>query len=164
MKRLLSMLCALLASLGLAACDYLNVRDLKPGVSTAAEVQARFGPPQQTWHNDDGSVTWEYSRQPEGAECYMITIGPDQILREIDQRINEQTFARVQRGMNGDEVRRLLGSPASKQYFELKQRTVWEWLIERGTLITDANYFTVSFDTEGRVAETGHYTKQTRPK
>lgn len=163
MKRLLSMFCALLASLGLAGCDYFNLRELQPGVSTAAQVRERFGAPQYEWRNDDGSVTWEYSRQPEGAECYMITIGPDQVLREIDQRINPQTFARVERGMTGDEVRRLLGSPASKQFFELKQQTVWEWLVERGTLITDANYFAVSFDSGGRVIESAVRTKPTRP-
>lgn len=159
MKRLLSMLCALLTAIGLPACDAVNVRELQPGVSTAMEVRDRFGPPQHEWHNDDGSVTWEYSRQPEGAECYMITIGTDHILRTLDQVINEQTFARIERGMNGKEVTRLLGKPASSQFFELKQETVSEWLIERGTSFADPIYFTVSFNTEGRVVGTGRYTK-----
>lgn len=159
MKRLLSMLCALLTAIGVPACDYVNVRELQPGVSTAMEVRDRFGPPQREWHNDDGSVTWEYSRQPEGAECYMITIGTDNILRALDQVITEQTLARIERGMNGTEVSRLLGKPASSQFFELKQETVWDWLIERGTTFSDPIYFTVSFNTEGRVVGTGRYTK-----
>lgn len=159
MKRLLSMLCALLAAIGLPACDYMNVRELQPGVSTAMEVRDRFGPPQHEWRNDDGSVTWEYSRQPEGAECYMITIGADNILRTLDQVINEQTFARIERGMTGPQVNRLLGRPAASQFLKLKQETVWEWLIERGTPLTDPTYFTVSFNTEGRVVDTGRYTK-----
>lgn len=159
MKRLLSMLCAVLAAIGLPACDYVNVRDLQPGVSTAMEVRDRFGPPQHEWHNDDGSVTWEYSRQPEGAECFMITIGTDNILRTLDQVINEQTFARIERGMTGKEVSRLLGKPASTQFLELKKETVWDWLIERGTPVNDPTYFTVAFNTEGRVVGTGRYTK-----
>ena len=159
MKRLLSMLCALLAAIGLPACDHVNVRELQPGVSTSMEVRDRFGPPQHEWPNDDGSVTWEYSRQPEGAECYMITIGTDNILRTLDQVINEQSFARVERGMTGKEVSRLLGKPASSQYFDLKKETVWDWLIERGTTLQDPTYFTVSFNTEGRVVGTGRYTK-----
>lgn len=159
MRRLLTLLCSLFAAVGLPACDYFNARELKPGVSTALEVRDRYGPPQMEWHNDDGSVTWEYSRQPQGAECYMITIGPDQILRRLDQVLNEATFARVQPGMSGDEVRRLLGKPAASQFFQLKQETVWEWLIDRGSSVTEPTYFTVSFNTDGRVTGTGRYTR-----
>ena len=125
MKRLLAYLCAILAALGISACDYFNLRELQPGVSTATEVRDRFGTPEMEWVNTDGSVTWEFSRQPEGIECFMITIGPDNILRRIDQVLDEQTFARVVNGLNGDEVRRLLGKPARSQFFQLKQETVW---------------------------------------
>jgi outer membrane protein assembly factor BamE (lipoprotein component of BamABCDE complex) len=159
MKKLLSLLCTWIAALGLPGCDYINVRELQPGVSTAAQVRERFGPPQMEWLNTDGSVTWEYSRQPQGAECYMITVGPDDILRQIDQVLNEAQFARVKAGMSGDEVRRLLGRPASTQFLQLKQETVWDWLIERGSTIADPTYFTVSFNAEGRVVGTGRYTK-----
>lgn len=159
MKRLMSLLCMLFAAIGLSACDYVNVRELEPGKSTGFEVRDRFGPPQHEWRNGDGSVTWEYSRQPEGAECYMITIGSDNVLREIDQVISEPGLARVERGMNGQEVRRLLGRPASTQFFELKRETVWDWLIERGNTLADPTYFTVTFNDEGRVTATGRYTK-----
>ncbi len=159
MKRLIAWVCALLSAIGLTACDYFNVRELQPGVSTALEVRERFGPPHMEWRNEDGSITWEYSRQPEGIDCYMITIGPDDILREIDQVLNEATFARVQNGMNGDQVRRLLGKPASSQFFRQKNETVWEWKIDQGHPSGEPVYFTVSFNTEGRVTGTGRYTR-----
>lgn len=161
MKRLLALLCSFFAALGLSGCDYVNVSELQPGVSTELDVRQRFGPPQEVWKNSDGSVTWEYSRQPEGAECYMITIGPDKVLRAVEQVLNEAGYARVQRGMTGDEVRRLLGRPASSQFFSLKRETVWEWLIGRGGSPTesDPTYFTVTFNDEGRVVGTGRYTK-----
>lgn len=159
MKRLIAWLCALLSAIGLTACDYINVRELQPGVSTALEVRERFGPPHMEWRNEDGSITWEYSRQPEGIECYMITIGPDDLLREIDQVLNESNFARVENGMNGDQVRRLLGKPASSQFFRLKNETVWEWKIDQGQPSGEPVYFTVSFNTEGRVTGTGRYTR-----
>lgn len=162
MKRLLVWLCTLFSVLGIAACDYLNLRELQPGVSTASEVRARFGPPHMEWANADGSVTWEFSRQPEGVECFMITIGPDSILRDIDQVLNEQTFARVVNGLNGDQVRRLLGKPARSQFFQLKQETVWEWKIAQSGPTGDPVFFTVSFNTEGRVVGTGRHT-QYRP-
>ncbi|MDD3675180.1 MAG: hypothetical protein RBS10_16445 [Thauera propionica] len=163
MKRLLAWLCALLSAVGITACDYFNLRELKPGVSTAMEVRERFGPPRMEWKNEDGSVTWEYTRQPEGIECFMITIGPDDILRQIDQVLNEQNFARVVNGMNGDEVRRLLGKPARSQFFQLKHETVWEWKISHGFAGTsEPVFFTVSFNTDGRVVGTGRYTQYRR--
>lgn len=81
------------------------------------------------WRNEDGSTTWEYSRQPEGVECFMITVGGDGILRGIEQVLNEEIFARVENGMNGDQAG---GEPA---------------------------YFTVSFNNDGRVTGTGRYTR-----
>ena len=160
MKRFMAWLCSLLSAIGITACDYINIRELKPGVSSALEVRDRFGPPQMEWSNGDGSVTWEYTRQPEGVECFMITIGPDQILRSIDQVLNEKSFARVENGMNSDQVRRLLGKPASSQFFQLKQETVWEWKIDQGQATGgEPTYFTVSFNTDGRVVGTGRYTK-----
>ncbi len=160
MKRLLAYLCAILAALGISACDYFNLRELQPGVSTATEVRDRFGTPEMEWVNTDGSVTWEFSRQPEGIECFMITIGPDNILRRVDQVLDEQTFARVVNGLNGDEVRRLLGKPARSQFLQLKQETVWEWRISHGFAgNSDPVFFTVSFNTDGRVTGTGRYTQ-----
>lgn len=163
MKRVIAWLCGLLSAIGITACDYINVKELQPGVSSATEVRERFGPPHMEWKNDDGSVTWEFSRQPQGIECFMITIGPDQRLRRIDQVLNEETFAKVEKGMNGEQVRRLLGKAASSQFFQLKQETVWEWRISQGVDGTgDPVFFTVSFNTDGRVTGTGRYTQYRR--
>ncbi len=163
MKRMRAWLCALLSAVGLTACDYLNMRELQPGVSSALEVRDRFGPPQMEWRNADGSLTWEYSRQPEGIECFMITIGADNILRRIEQVLTEDNFARVQRGMNGDEVRRLLGKPAASQFFALRKETVWEWKIDHGNASGgEPVYFTVSFNTDGRVVGSGRHTRHRR--
>lgn len=158
MKSLFAWLCAVLALIGLNACDAIKLHQLEPGVSTAAEVREHFGPPHMEWNNDDGSLTWEYSRQPQGIECFMITIGPDQILRSIEQVLQEEYFARIRPGMSGDEVRRVLGKPARSQFFRLKNETIWEWRISQGTSSSgDPEYFTVSFNTDGRVITTGRH-------
>lgn len=160
MRRFAAWLCALLSAIGVNACDYLNMKELEPGVSTALEVRDRFGEPGMEWRNGDGSITWEYSRQPEGTECFMITIGVDGVLRRIDQVLNEESFARVARGMNADEVRRLLGRAASSQFFALKNETVWEWKFDNGHGASgEPTYFTVAFNADGRVAGTGRYTR-----
>jgi hypothetical protein len=113
--------------LGLAGCDAVNMKDLKPGVSTGYDVRDKLGKPGIEWRNDDGSVTWEYTRQPEGTECFMATIGPDNILKSLENVLTPQNFARVQPGWTRDQVRRLLGKPRSVQVFAMKKEEVWDW-------------------------------------
>lgn len=159
MKRLLALLCSLLTALGLPGCDQVALQELKPGISTAREVRDRMGPPNQEWQNPDGSYTWEFSRQPEGTECFMATIGPDQILRGIEQVLTEANFARIQPGMTPPEVQRRLGKPATKEFFQLKQEHVWSWRIA-GPFPNEKVFFTVTFNTDGRVVTTGRFTEQ----
>lgn len=127
MKRIVALLCALLGMLGLHACDYFALQDLKPGVSTGYEVRDKLGQPSYEWRNDDGSVTWEFARTPQGKVNYMVTVGADNIMREIVQVVTEENFAKVQNGMSRDEIRRLLGKPASVMPMRLKKQEVWEW-------------------------------------
>jgi hypothetical protein len=159
MKRLLALLCSLITALGLPGCDQVAMQELRPGVSTAREVKERMGPPNQEWPNADGSVTWEYSRQPEGTECFMATIGPDDILLGIEQVLTDASFERIGPGMTPTEVLRRLGKPARKEFFELKQEHVWSWLIDR-RMPSQKVYFTVTFNTDGRVVRSGPFTEQ----
>jgi hypothetical protein len=101
MRRLFSLLAAALAVAGLAACDAVTLNELKPGISTGYEVRDKLGKPGIEWRNDDGSVTWEYTRQPEGTECFMVTVGPDNVLKSIENVLTPQNFARVQPGWTG---------------------------------------------------------------
>jgi SmpA/OmlA family protein len=159
MKRLLTLFCAFLTTLGLPGCDRVALQELKPGLSTAREVKERMGPPNHEWHNEDGSVTWEFSRQPEGIECFMATIGPDQVLRGIEQVLTEANFERIQPGMTRTDVLRRLGRPAKSEYFERKQEHVWSWLIDR-RMPGQKVYFIVSFNDDGRVTKSGPFTEQ----
>lgn len=145
-----------IASLLLATggCDALNLQEIRPGVTTAAEVRDRMGEPAAEFDNPDGSVTYEYSRQPNGVECHMITIGPDRIVSRVEQVLKEATYARIQNGLSRDEVRRLMGKPGYIQTFEMKQEEVWDWRI-KGDIPTDEWHFHVHFDTDsGRVVGT----------
>jgi hypothetical protein len=138
----------------LPACDGLNLQELKPGVSTAAEVRARMGPPSAEYANEDGSITYEYNRQPQGTDCYMITIGRDQIMQRVEQVLNEANLARVQPGMSREEIRRLLGSPGSTTRYPASGEEVWDWRVA-GTLPTEEAHFHVHFAiADGRVTRT----------
>lgn len=136
---------AIVAAL-LPACDAVNLPEIKPGLTTAAEVRTRMGEPGFRHRNDDGTATWEYSRQPSGVHCYMISFDHQQVVSKIEQVLNEANYARVRDGMTKDDVRRLLGAPATQVVFDNLKEEIWEWRVE-GVPSTDETYFMVHFDT-----------------
>ncbi len=141
----LNVVAATLTAAVLPACDVINLQELKPGVSTAAEVRSRMGNPAEEYRNPDGSVTWEFNRQPNGIDCYMITIGPDQILQKVEQVLTEANLAKVTVGMDRAEVRRLLGAPGSKTTYQNSQEEVWDWRVA-GMIQTEEAHFHAHFD------------------
>jgi hypothetical protein len=150
-----------LAAAMLPACDFINLQELKPGISTATEVRSRMGNPAEEYRNADGTVTWEFNRQPNGIDCYMITIGPDQIMQKIEQVLTEANLAKVVAGMDRAEVRRLLGGPGSKTTYQNSGEEVWDWRIA-GMMPTEEAHFHVHFDpATGLVKRT---TRRVEPK
>lgn len=143
----------LIASM-LPACDGVALREIKPGLSNMAEVRSRLGEPGSVHHDADGIVVWEYNRQPNGVECHMIVFSPEQIVLRIENALAETNLARVREGMRRDEIRRLLGKPASITPFTRQQVEIWEWRVA-GILPSDEVYFNVHFDMHsGLVATT----------
>ena len=136
----------------LAACDPQRISELEEGVSTEADVRARFGEPAAVYTEENGSRTFEYPRQPAGQVNYMITVGPDGRMSALRQVLKPANFARVVAGWDQAEVRRLLGRPAKTQRYALKQIEVWDWRFADGN---EAKLFSVTFDKEGRVTGTG---------
>lgn len=139
--------CAL-ALLTLSGCDMQNIAELEEGVSTEAQVRARFGEPERIWPEAGGARTFEYNRQPAGNSNYMITIGPDGVMRSLQQVLAPHHFDKVQPGMAPEQVHRLLGKPARQVPYVLKQESEWYWNWSDGTRRMD---FTVVFDANDRV-------------
>ncbi|MCR5865425.1 outer membrane protein assembly factor BamE [Aquincola sp. J276] len=136
----------------LAGCDAERIAKLEEGVATEADVRKQFGEPAAVFDEPDGSRTFDYPRQPEGAVNYMITIGPDGRMTALRQVLTARNLERVQPGMSADEVRRLLGRPAKQQTYALKQQTEWDWRWQDGG---QAKAFTVVFDAGMKVLRTG---------
>ena len=152
--------------LGLVGCDPQRIAELEEGVSTEADVRARFGEPEKIWEASDmadtplpgvtaepGARTLEYNRQPEGQANYMITIGADGKMSALRQVLTPQTFAKVLPGMRMEQVRKMLGKPMKITPYALKQETHYDW-----RYLSDPNtprIFTAVFDPDLRVIRTG---------
>lgn len=146
-----------LTLLSLAGCDDRRIRELEEDVSTEADVRARFGEPETIWPESDGGHTLEYNRQPAGHRNYMITIGTDGKMTALRQVLAPHNFERVRPGMDEEAVRRLLGKPAKRTPYVLKQETDWDW-----NWIDPPSremVFTVTFGADGRVLRSGSMEK-----
>ncbi len=143
----------LAAVLGLLGCDSQRISELEEGVSTEADVRARFGAPEAVWDGEGGSRVFEYNRQPQGHRNYMITIGPDGKMSALRQVLTPQNFARIRPGMPMEDVRRLLGRPMKVTPFPLKHETHWDWRYLEAP--NTSMVFTVVLDGDQRVLHSG---------
>ncbi len=146
-------LAAAAALLSLAACDPQRIAELEEGVSTEADVRARFGQPENVWDGPNGDRIFEYNRQPAGQQNYMISIGRDGKMTALRQVLNPNNFAKVQPGMMMEDVRKMLGKPMKKMTYELKRETAWDWRYLEPP--TTSMVFTVWFNDDMRVLRTG---------
>jgi len=119
---------ALVAAMLAAACASFDGRALVAGKSTAAEVEAQMGPPTERISLPNGDSVLYFSRQPAGRAMYAATIGPDGVMKSVEQRITRQNMAKILVGIwTKKEVRELLGPPALAGRLELKPREWWEY-------------------------------------
>ena len=144
---------AVAASVFLVGCDQQRIKELEEFVSTEQDVRERFGQPNQIWDEAGGAHTLEYTRQPQGAQNYMITIGADGKMTALRQVLAPDYFAKVQPGMDQQEIRRLLGQPAKRSSYPLKNEAEWDWNWNNPP--NQKMLFTVVFDAQGKVVRSG---------
>ncbi len=152
MQRIRTFAMGLMAVLCLAGCDPRRIEQLEEGVSTEADVRARFGEPENIWDSPGGRVL-EYNRQPQGQKNYMITIGADGKMNALRQVLTPENFARVQPGMAMEDLRKLLGKPARRTPYPLKNETAWEWRWVQPP--NSPMVFTATLNDDQRVARSG---------
>lgn len=168
-KRMLlaTLLAVTVTAVLLAGCDDQKVADtinaikpdpmafgnLQPGVSTVGDVRRQAGKPEIVWQNNDGSQRFEYPRGPNGTKTYMVDFAPDGTMVAITQALTAENFAKVGPGMTKDDVRRLLGKPATVARYALKQEDVWSWHWADGGYPADS-MFDAHFSVDGVVTTT----------
>ena len=115
------------ALLLVSGCASFDGRTLEPGKSTARDVTGLMGEPGMVLKRPNGDTWMYFPRQPFGRATYVATIGPDGLLRAIDQRLTEGNIRKIAVGMRQDEVTELLGPPREMERFPRQQRDVWEY-------------------------------------
>lgn len=150
----MGLLASLLGLLGLPGCDAQRLAALEPGVSTEADVRARFGPPDEARDGEGGTRVLDYSRQPAGHENHRITLGPDGRVARIEQLLTAERFARIQPGQTASDVRLALGRPMRVTPFALQRETHYDWRYLAGPNVSDSRVFTVVVDEDQRVVRT----------
>lgn len=146
MKR--TLLIALVAAL--SGCAGFSGSDLVAGKSTAQDVLKSMGTPHEKFESGASSV-WLFSRLPEGRATYAVTLGPDGVLRSIEQRLTRENVYKLVAGTTTEkQVRELLGPPGSISTMERQARKVWEYkMLEEPTLMI----LWVQFSSDGVVRE-----------
>jgi outer membrane protein assembly factor BamE (lipoprotein component of BamABCDE complex) len=161
----------------LSACASFTLSELKPGVSTEADVRALLGAPTQIWLADAPTAqsnqsapnatqitprnpagaerVLEYSRQLTGFQNFMIPLGADGKVTAVNQVLTPQSFAKVQVGMPLQAVLPMLGTPKKITHYALKNETHYDWRYRDGPNLSDSKIFWAVFSSDMRVVTTG---------
>lgn len=118
---------AAMALLSLLGCDPARIAELQVGVSTEADVRAKFGPPEYVWEGQHGARIFEYNRQPAGHVNYMIELDALGRVSRVEQVLTPANFAQVLPGQPMEAVRKRLGKPAKVTPYSLKGEVHYDW-------------------------------------
>ena len=111
----------------LAGCAAYDGSALTAGKSTASDVESLMGQPDEKQAAAGGSSVWFYTR-PSGGHSYAVRLGPDGVVRDVENRLTEENIAKLQSGVaRREDVRALLGPPHFVSRFDRQRREVWEY-------------------------------------
>jgi hypothetical protein len=119
MSRALAVLCSAL----LFGCAADVHRAVAPGMAST-EVGSRVGKPTAIGKLADGSVYWDYSRQPYYTD--RVTFGPDDRVREVRNLLTEENYQNLRPGITLDQVVATLG-PSYIGNMYANGTTVWTY-------------------------------------
>jgi SmpA / OmlA family len=110
-----------------AGCASYSGDSLVPGRSTASDVQALMGAPDEKLPLANGDSEWFYAR-PQGRQTFAVTLSTGGVVKSVEQRLTEENLARLRAGTSTrHDVRTLLGPPGLVSRLPRQQREVWEY-------------------------------------
>lgn len=125
MKRIMAM--AAVSVLAACASGY-DGSILKPGQSSAAEVEKAMGKVAETRSGPDGSTVLWFPRLPWGRVSYAATIGRDGKLISVEQRLTKENLNKLKTGVSREsDVRDVLGPPSRVDQFRRQEREAWTY-------------------------------------
>jgi len=127
-------------------------RNLVPGQSTAAQVQAAMGRPAEQLTSTAGETIWFYPSAPQGRVTYAVRMRHDGLLIAVEQRLTKDSIARVVADKTtAKEVRELLGPPSFVTRYPARERDEWDYLVLVDNRMHD---FLVEFSSDGVARKT----------
>jgi outer membrane protein assembly factor BamE (lipoprotein component of BamABCDE complex) len=124
----------LVLALWLGACASLgpnpvSLRQLVPGKSTMADVEAKLGAPAEKLVDSGGEAVWFYPTAPQGRETWAARSDRSGGLVALERRLTKENLAKVLPGKSTKkEVRELLGPPW-KAYRTLDGHEEWDYRV-----------------------------------
>jgi hypothetical protein len=138
----------------LAACASYDGRNLVPGQSNAAEVEAAMGRAAEKRPGAGGETVYYYPQLPWGYVSYAARIGADGKLIGVEQRLTLDNINKVKAGVSrGGEVRDLLGPPYEPMKQGLTGNDIWTYPMRVPGHPTP-KWFLVHVSPDGLVSET----------
>jgi hypothetical protein len=119
-------LARLIPVLVLAGCAGAGYQ-LRPGESTAHDVEMVMGQPADKRAGPDGQTIYWYPQLPYGRASYAARIAEDGTLLGIEQRLVEQNIKQVAVGWSAAQVYDLLGPPYQPETYPRMERTAWTY-------------------------------------
>ena len=119
----------LAGALALTGCaNFEPAANVKPGYTNVAQVEQSMGKPDMTWRNAKGQVIQAaYSDQPAGFTTFMVYFNDQGVVTKVAQVMSDKYFAKVQKGMDGHEVHRILGPERSVDHFSNLNQIDWNY-------------------------------------
>ena len=118
----------LAAALLAGGCATSGVNRLVPGKSTARDIEQTMGQPAQKLPAQGGATVWYYPSGPAGWDTYAVTVGPDGVMRGVEQRLTAQNVRKIVANKTSkQEVLELLGPALRVTGRPPESREVWEY-------------------------------------
>lgn len=116
------------AALVTGCAGIVPAANIKPGFSNVAQVEQSMGKPDMTWRNSQGKIIQAaYSDQPASFTTFMVYFNDQGVVTGVDQVMNNRNFAKIQKGMDGKEVHRILGPERSVDHFSALHQIDWNY-------------------------------------